>query len=91
MAKESRIDRMAKKPEEHEKQCAAERKDSLPKAAEIGNRPTYSVQEFADCAHSLFGTRPECVMAALKSADISECTVSEAKKTVKDFLNREVG
>jgi hypothetical protein len=52
--------------------------------------PIYSVREFADNAKQLFGVRRECVVAALKSAGISSCTVSKAKETVNAFMKKEV-
>lgn len=50
----------------------------------------YKVSELADNAKSLFGTRPECVAAALKAAGKENCTVSEAKSIVYEFLKKEV-
>ena len=57
------------------------------------NRPVeseYKVSELAENAKNLFGTRPECVTAALKAAEKVTCTVSEAKDIVKAFLEKEV-
>ena len=50
----------------------------------------YKVEEFAANAKALFGTRPECVTAALKAAEKVTCTVSEAKSIVEAFLKKEV-
>ncbi len=50
----------------------------------------YSVKEFAANARNLFGTRHECVTAALKAAGKSECTTAEAREIVERFLKREV-
>lgn len=52
--------------------------------------PVYSIKEFADNAKQLFGVRRECVVAALKSARISSCTVSKAKEIVNIFMKKEV-
>lgn len=52
--------------------------------------PVYSVGEFAANAEKIFGTRQECVTAALKAAGKSECMISEAKEIVEKFLKREV-
>lgn len=50
----------------------------------------YPASELAANAKEVFGTRQECVAAALRAAGKSECTVSEAKETVEKFLKREV-
>lgn len=50
----------------------------------------YSAGELAANARKIFKTRQECVVAALKAAGKSECTVSEAKGIVEKFLKREV-
>lgn len=50
----------------------------------------YSVNELAANAKKIFGTRQECVIAALKASGKSECTVNEAKAIVEKFLKREV-
>lgn len=51
---------------------------------------SYSVKELAVNARKLFGTRPECVTAALTAAGKTESTVIEAKSIVENFLKREV-
>lgn len=50
----------------------------------------YSAGELAANAKKVFGTRQECVAAALKAAGKMECTVCEAKEIVEKFLKREV-
>lgn len=50
----------------------------------------YPVSELAANAKKIFGTRPECVTAALKAAGKSECTILKAKEIVDKFLKREV-
>lgn len=50
----------------------------------------YSVKELADNARKIFGTRQECVVAALRINGKSEYTVSEAKGIVEKFLKKEV-
>lgn len=50
----------------------------------------YPVSELAANAKKIFGTRPECVTAALKAAGKSECTIPKAKEIVDKFLKREV-
>lgn len=51
---------------------------------------TYTAAELAAQARQLFGTTPEVVAVALKTAGKEKATVAEAKKTVEDFLKREV-
>lgn len=60
------------------------------KTAEKTVEPIYSVREFADNAKQLFGVRRECVVAALKSAGISSCTLSCAKTVVNAFMKKEI-
>ncbi len=70
------------------------------KQAEAGQAPkakpgaakesVYPVGELASNAKQIFGTRQECVSAALRAAGKTECTVSEAKAIVNNFLKKEV-
>ncbi len=55
-----------------------------------GGTAVYSAKELAANARNIFGTRQECVMAALKAAGKAECTVSDAKEIVEKFLKKEV-
>ena len=57
----------------------------------IAKEPVYRGKELAACAEKLFGSRQECVMAALMVAGKEECTVSEARELVGEFLGRDVG
>lgn len=50
----------------------------------------YPASELAANAKKIFGTRQECVAAALKAAGKAECTIAEAKGIVKKFLERGV-
>ena len=50
----------------------------------------YPASELAANARKVFGTRQECVAAALKAAGKTECTVTEAKEIVRKFVKREV-
>ena len=50
----------------------------------------YPVSELAANAKKVFGVRQECVEAALKAAEKTECTVTEAKGIVEKFMKREV-
>lgn len=52
--------------------------------------PVYTAEEFAAGAKQVFGTGPDCVSAALKAAHIKSCTISEARKIVKAFTEKEV-
>ena len=67
------------------------------KQAEAGQEPkaekkesVYPVSELAANARKIFGTRQECVSAALRAAGKTECTVPEAKAIVGKFLKKEV-
>lgn len=77
------------------KNAAAEEKHEET-VQELKNKPktekefSYPVSDLAANAKKIFGTRPECVSAALRSAEKTECTVSEAKVIVEKFLKREV-
>lgn len=51
---------------------------------------TYTAAELAAQARQLFGTTPEVVTVALRTAGMEKATVAGAKKTVAEFLNREV-
>ena len=51
---------------------------------------TYKASELAAKARQMFGTTPEVVTVALRLAGKDSFTVDEAKRTVRDFLNREV-
>lgn len=50
----------------------------------------YTVEELSANARQLFDVRTECVIAALKAADIKTCTVSKAKEIIKKFMDKEV-
>lgn len=50
----------------------------------------YGAAELAQKARKLFGTTPEVVTVALKTAKLKEATLEEAKATVKAFLEKEV-
>ena len=50
----------------------------------------YTIEELADGAGNIFNTRRECVVAALKVAGVTTCTVSKAKELVDAFLKKEV-
>lgn len=52
--------------------------------------PVYSSVELSANANILFGVRTECAVAALKTAGITECTVSKAKGIVQSFMKKEV-
>lgn len=50
----------------------------------------YTAGELAADAKKLFGTKPECVVAALKAAGKTECSVADAKQILNRFLKREI-
>lgn len=54
------------------------------------NESAYSVNELAANAKKIFGTRKECVVAALKADGKTEYTVADAKQIIEKFLKQEV-
>ena len=64
--------------------------EALQKEQKASRESVYSASELAANAKKVFGTRQECVAAALKAAGKTECTVTEAKEIVGKFLKREV-
>ncbi len=88
MAKETLKD--GKAAETVENKAEVTRVQAPGKELKTAKEPIYSAGEFAVNARKIFGSRQECVVAALKAAGKSECTVSEAKQIVEKFLKREV-
>lgn len=60
------------------------------KAALKQTESLYKVEELAENAISLFGVKKECVIAALITANITSCTLSQAKSIVEVFMKKEV-
>lgn len=60
------------------------------KEQKVLQESVYPAGELAANAKKVFGTRQECVAAALRASGKTDCTVSEAKRIVEKFLNREV-
>ena len=87
MAKETIKD--AKSAESVETKVEAVQEQAPKKERKTMPESVYSFSELASNAGNLFGTMPECVMAALIAAGKTECTVSETKEIVTKFLNRE--
>lgn len=52
--------------------------------------PLYTAAELSAAARTKFGTSPEVVTTALKSANKEKSTLSETAAIVKAFLEREV-
>ena len=50
----------------------------------------YRAEELAAKARQMFGTTPEIVTVALKTAGKESATIEDAKKTVQEFLNRDL-
>jgi len=88
MAKETSKD--VKAAETAESKAEVTKEQAPKKEPETVKEPVYSTGEFAANARKIFKTRQECVVAALKAAGKSECTVSEAKEIVEKFLKRGV-
>lgn len=51
---------------------------------------TYEAKEIAENAPRLFGYSVDIATAALKMAGIERCTLTEAKKIIKDFAEKRV-
>lgn len=86
---------MAMEPEKGGKTAEAvekkeERTQTLKKGRKMPQEPRYPASELAANAGKVFGTRQECVAAALTAAGKTECTVTEAKSVVEMFMEREV-
>lgn len=88
MAKETSKDDKNAQTAENKAETAREQASN--KEQKVPRKFVYSVSELAANAKKVFGTRQECVAAALKAAGKTECTVEEAKKIVEKFLKREV-
>lgn len=56
----------------------------------MSNAATYSTAELAAQARQIFGTTPEVVTVAMRTAEKQKATLDEAKTIVQEFLNREV-
>ncbi len=50
----------------------------------------YTNEELANHANTLFHISSDCVIAALKSAHIKECTISKAREIVNVFQRKEI-
>ena len=67
--------------------------DTAPVQAEEPKAPAeseYTIEELADGAGNIFKVQRECVVAALKVAGVTTCTVSKAKELVDAFMKKEV-
>ncbi len=87
MAKETTKEARATETAETKAKAVQEAPQKEQKASQ---ESVYSASELAANAKKVFGTRQECVAAALKAAGKTECTVTEAKEIVGKFLKREV-
>jgi hypothetical protein len=87
MAKETTKEARATETAETKVEVVQEASQKEQKAS---RESVYSASELAANAKKVFGTRQECVAAALKAAGKTECTVTEAKEIVGKFLKREV-
>lgn len=88
MAKETTKEARAAETAETKAEVAQE--PATKKEQKTLQESVYSASELAANAKKVFGTRQECVAAALKAAGKTECTVTEAKEIVGKFLKREV-
>ncbi len=87
MAKETTKEARAAETAETKAEVAQEAPKKEQKASQ---ESVYQASELAANAKKVFGTRQECVAAALRAAGKTECTVTEAKEIVEKFLKREV-
>lgn len=69
--------------------ATAEAVKDAPVAQETVNESTYTAEELAE-NHKLFKTSYEIVIVSLRKAGKKEATVTEAKKIIENFKNREV-
>ncbi len=69
---------------------APEKEQNISQEFASTQEAVYKANELAVHAKKLFGTRQECVAAALQAVGKTEGTVAEAKKIVEKFLSREV-
>lgn len=68
---------------------ATQTKAAEPKKITVSKESVYSAEELAN-APQMFGTRKECVAAALKFYGKKEATVKEAQELIRKFLGKEV-
>lgn len=93
MKKEAQADNVVEQKEEKGvKTTKAEGETKIPQTQSKPKKveSQYTVDEFVANAESLFGTKPECVKAALMKKDVAMCTKSEAEKIIKEFMKKEV-
>lgn len=60
------------------------------RAKSSGRIRVSTTEELADGAGNIFKVQRECVVAALKVAGVTTCTVSKAKELVDAFMKKEV-
>ena len=88
MAKET--SKVVETAETAETKAEVAKEQATKKEQKASQESVYSASELAANAKKVFGTRQECVAAALRAAGKTECTVTEAKEIVEKFLKREV-
>lgn len=74
--------------EENKNQEQAKAVPAATTKAKMKVESIYSVEDFIES--KIFKCAPECIVVAFKEKGIKEATLSEGKKIVNDFLNREV-
>lgn len=90
MAKETQKDAQIKITDTAENRAEEVKEQAPGKEQRAVQASAYPAEELASNAMKIFGTRQECVAAALRAAGKAECTISEAKGIVEKFLKREV-
>jgi hypothetical protein len=58
--------------------------------ARAASAPLYAATDLAAKARTQFGTMPEVVAAALKTAGKDKASLDDAKRLIREFLSREV-
>lgn len=71
-------------------ETAAEVKQETKPVKPVQAETEYTSAELAANAEAVFKTRKECVVAALRAANVTKTTVSKAKEIVDKFLKKEV-
>jgi len=77
-------------PKDTKKDVATDAAPEVAVAETPPAEPVYTRAEFVQQARAVFGIHRDIVEAALISAKVGSCTISEAKVIVKRFAERKV-
>lgn len=81
---------MSKETKSSAPEKAAQPVNAQPVKASPPAESSYSASEIAQNAPRLFGYSADVASAALNRSKIKSCTLSEAKRIIKDFAERKV-